>query len=345
MQHPKTPDQQAPDDRSGDHRSGTGSGEGSGTSPEVLVGIDGSSRSLVALRWALHWAHAHGGSVQVLAGHPTMASMAWLTAGVVLDLSVLDAVREDTWVWSRAAVDQVLEEDPALQEVRCSLHVQAGPAAELLVERSAGVDLLVVGTRGRGAVASAALGSVALHCVSSAACPVVVVPEPGGWADPCGGTVVVAGVDGSPRSAVAVAWALEEAGARGHVRAVRAYGVADLWYDRYAGSAPTPEQRAAAEAAELEKVLGALLQDTPGAQADVARISVGGDAGPALVQQARDADLLVVASRGRGEFRGLLLGSVALYCVLHAPCPVLVVRSTTRTWAPGRTWRRADAAT
>jgi nucleotide-binding universal stress UspA family protein len=44
-----------------------------------------------------------------------------------------------------------------------------------------------------------------------------------------------------------------------------------------------------------------------------------------LLQRARSADLLVVGSRGRGAFRGLLLGSVALHCAMHAPCPVLVV--------------------
>jgi len=54
--------------------------------------------------------------------------------------------------------------------------------------------------------------------------------------------------------------------------------------------------------------------------------AVEGAAAKVLVSEAKDADLLVVGSRGHGGFAGLLLGSVSLHCVTHAPCPVVVVR-------------------
>ncbi|PRW76295.1 universal stress protein, partial [Pseudomonas fluorescens] len=64
---------------------------------------------------------------------------------------------------------------PGAAEVRTTVAVQIGPAAQALVDASVGADLLVVGSRGRGAARSALLGSVALHCVTHAACPVIVV--------------------------------------------------------------------------------------------------------------------------------------------------------------------------
>ena len=60
-----------------------------------------------------------------------------------------------------------------------------------------------------------------------------------------------------------------------------------------------------------------------------------GPAGAMLIDRARTADLLVVGSRGRGAFRGLLLGSVALHCAMHALCPVMVVHAPRSRTAGG----------
>jgi nucleotide-binding universal stress UspA family protein len=299
--------------------------------PQVLVGVDGSPASSAALRWALRWAAARGGQVQVVIASPTAAAFAWRSSAEFCDLSTLEAVHDDAWARARAAVDQVQRSTPAVDGMAVSVEVATGSPADVLVGRSAAVDLLVVGTRGRTAVADAVLGSVALHCVSRAACPVVVVPDPGAGDDPVSTGHVVVGVDGSARSAAAVARAVEEAGPDGTVTAVRVYGVADLFDDGHREVTPTRAGRDAAELAALERDLGELRPGTVAVQGRVRRLAVGGEAGPLLVQQVGDGDLLVVAGRGHGELRGLVLGSVARYCVRHAPCPVLVVRPAAGT--------------
>jgi nucleotide-binding universal stress UspA family protein len=212
-----------------------------------------------------------------------------------------------------------------------SLHVEPGPAAALLVRHSAEADLLVVGSRGRGAVRGALLGSVALHSVSAADCPVVVVPEPGRWAEPGADSRVVVGVDGSERSAAALSAALTEAGSRGSVTVVRSHDVTNLWNDGYGVAGATALHRVHEDALRRMEALSAeILAGSAGAHPDVRRLSLTGPAGAVLVEQAAGADLLVVASRGHGEVRGLVFGSVALHCVVHAPCPVLVIRPTVR---------------
>ena len=293
----------------------------------VVVGVDGSAGSLVALRWAMHWANVRDAEVAVLAAYPTVAY--WSDAEFV-DLGALDAVHDDTWARARAAVDAVRDSDSTVRDVPVSLHVEPGPAAAQLVRQSADADLLVVGSRGRSAVRSALLGSVALHSVSAAECPVVVVPLPGRWAEPGADSRVVVGSDGSERSTAAIAAALTEAGPGGSVTVVRSHDITDQWSDGYGVPAATNPQVHDDALGRMEALLGELLVATAGEHPAVRRLSLTGPAGAVLVEQAADADLLVVASRGHGEFRGLVFGSVALHCVVHAPCPVLVVRPTVR---------------
>jgi nucleotide-binding universal stress UspA family protein len=295
--------------------------------PRVVVGVDGSVESLTALGWAMRWAVLRGAEVAVVAAYPTVG---YWTAGDAVDVSALDAVHDDTWARARAAVDGIRESDPEVRDVPVSLHIEPGPAAAQLVRRSEEADLLVVGSRGRSLVRSAVLGSVALHCASAAGCPVVVVPLPGRWSQPQARSRVVVGVDGSERSAAALSAALTEAGAEGSVTAVRVESVTDLWSDQYVITPLSQQQQHDDALRRLETTLGELLAGTTGGSPTVQRLALPGAAGAVLVEQSADADLLVVASRGRGEFRGLLLGSVALHCVVHAPCPVLVIRPATR---------------
>lgn len=133
---------------------------------------------------------------------------------------------------------------------------------------------------------------------------------------------VVVGVDGSPQALAALRWAAQYAQASGAaLRAVTAwrypttYGIAPDW----------SEAHFAADAAEqLRASVSAALGDSPPVLVETAVIE--GRPAPVLLAEARDADLLVVGSHGRGHFAGMLVGSVSTHCVEHAACPVVVVR-------------------
>jgi len=140
---------------------------------------------------------------------------------------------------------------------------------------------------------------------------------------------VVVGVDGSPASALAMAWAARYAKAMGAtVRAVLAWH-----YPAQVGSAPVGVAPAVVTAkveqasrAELDKAVAATFGDPP--VVEVERKVVYGHPSQVLIDESKDADLLVVGSRGHGGFTGMMLGSVSTHCVIHAACPVTVVRGS-----------------
>jgi nucleotide-binding universal stress UspA family protein len=142
-------------------------------------------------------------------------------------------------------------------------------------------------------------------------------------------SVIVVGVDHSAGAKEALRFALEEARLR---RAT--LGAVHAWQLRYVGlSGIGPgfplvgdelhEFRDAA-AADLDSTLREAIPDTAGVQ--VERRVVEGAPAAVLVEESRDADLLVVGSRGLGGFAQLLLGSVSQECAHHAECPVVIVR-------------------
>jgi nucleotide-binding universal stress UspA family protein len=81
-------------------------------------------------------------------------------------------------------------------------------------------------------------------------------------------------------------------------------------------------QRAAEQA--MDETLDALADSGKGVR--VERAIVEGPAAHVLVKEAKDAELLVVGSRGHGDIAGLLLGSVSHHCAVHATCPVVIIR-------------------
>ena len=132
--------------------------------------------------------------------------------------------------------------------------------------------------------------------------------------------VIVVGVDGSSSSQRAVRWAAQQAKLTGAtLRAVSSWR-----WPNYITIMPPGVDLASDTRRTLDEVLEEAL--TGSEDLTVTRHVIEGPPGPALLTQAQDASLLVVGAQGRAAFPGMLLGSVAEYCVRQGSCPVVVVR-------------------
>lgn len=276
----------------------------------VVVGVDGSEPALAAVRWAAREAaDRHTGLLLVYA---------FDVAGLYADAAIaplLDEVEERM----RVEADEILDAARAVAEQTApGLAVRAradrtAPAAAL-IEESHAASLLVLGSAGRGAVGTA-LGSVSLTVAPHAESPLVVVR----------GTVhdgpVLVGVDGGPLSEVALGHAFAAASAHGA-------GLTALyaWHD-----GASPALRAAGVFDRLrdteERALAERLAGWSGRYPEVTveRVIERSEPGRALAEHSARSRLVVVATRGRGGFTGLLLGSTGLSLLQRADCPVMLV--------------------
>jgi nucleotide-binding universal stress UspA family protein len=202
--------------------------------------------------------------------------------------------------------------------------VVEGLVADRLVESARDAELLVVGSRGRGGFRGLLLGSVSQQCAHHAPCPLVIVrgsvAEPGQSAK-----TVVVGVDGSTNGEGALRWAFAEAERRGaRVVALHAWSLPHSHELAFAA--------ASALSGSLESHARTVLHDAvasaklPGVECT--EIVEEGPPASLLVEAAKGAQLLVVGTRGRGGFAGLLLGSVSSHCAhYNALCPTVIVPS------------------
>jgi len=191
-----------------------------------------------------------------------------------------------------------------------------------LVDASETADTVVVGARGISRARGLILGSVSLQVAARGHCPVVVVHEQ--MSSPAGAPVVV-GVDGSAAATNALAYAFEQA----RSRRVGLTVVHAWWMDFVegaSGSADWTVDWAAFAQAEQDLVTASIAgwQDAYPNVA-VSRHSVRGLPVQALIRQSENACLVVVGTRGRGGFGGLLLGSVSQGVMRGAQCPVVIV--------------------
>jgi nucleotide-binding universal stress UspA family protein len=136
---------------------------------------------------------------------------------------------------------------------------------------------------------------------------------------------VVVGTDGSPESDAALEWALAEARCRDS-----RLEIVHAWQPPAVTEIPGMVMVEMSE--QLEQAARQTLKDTvervvgPDSGVFTHSWTAAGSPSVVLIDVAQHADLLVVGSRGRGALKSALLGSVALACVAHSPCPVVVIR-------------------
>jgi nucleotide-binding universal stress UspA family protein len=283
----------------------------------VLVGVDGSASAQAALAWA---------AAEATYRHCPLHIVHTFSWPIIADPFGID-LTEPTNDSRRATAGWILGEATnqaraAAPDVRVTAELFTGAAAPTLLSQAHVAQLVVVGSRGLGGFRGLLLGSVSGTVAAHARCPVIVVhPHRDGTAFPVSpvGRVVV-GVDGSDVSAAAIRFAFQEAERRRvGITAVHAAMPARQHPSPYvpADIVEQVDQQLFAAAMESERVL------VPGI--DVETKLVHSHPAQALIDEADGAELIVVGSRGRGGFTGMLLGSVSQAVLHHAPCPVAVV--------------------
>lgn len=282
----------------------------------VVVGVDGSEASLAAVRLAVRMAAERRRPLRVV--HAFVWPLLHVPLGPAPGAPPDAGLQADAERLVKEAVGYATGLDG---QVEVTGAVVTGGVSGVLVSETRRAALLVLGDRGLGGFTGLLVGSVAVAVAAHAHCPVLIARGTPRTEGP-----VVVGVDGSPNSALAVAFAAEEAVLRGtDLVAVHAYtepvstGPGDmlpLIYD--------PDALATDEGRLLTEATAGLAERHPDLR--VVRRLVRDRARPALIEHSRTAQLVVVGARGRGGFAGLLLGSVSQAVLHHAECPVAIVR-------------------
>jgi nucleotide-binding universal stress UspA family protein len=272
---------------------------------ELVVGLDGSDQSRMALRWA--------GTVAGQTRVPVRAVQSWIHPHTALlpiapEPLPTQAMDDQTEQSILAVVAEVL--GPA---VAVTPDVKRGWPAAALLETVTPQSALVLGSRGLGGFSGLLLGSVSQECVEYAPCPVVVVRTERTVG---AGDVILVGKDGSDGSRRALVWAHALATDTGaNVRAVHA------WSSPGSERRPRTGERLRSEASNAVQGWTQELDDAIGSE------EVEGDPREVLVAAAERLSpaLTVVGRRGAGGLRSMRLGSTANHLIRHCSTNVAVV--------------------
>jgi nucleotide-binding universal stress UspA family protein len=281
----------------------------------VVVGVDGSDSALRAVRWAADEAARRRAPLRLV------TAFAWTADTVVgqpgLGTRYRDIMLQQSQRGLAKAVATAETQQPGLE---LTPELRIGFPIGTLAEEARQAQLLVVGDRGLSRVEGLMVGSVGVAMAAHAACPVVVVRGP---EQTDANRPIAVGVDGRPVSEAALAFAF-------HAAADRAVPLVAVhtWWDTFLDPGLTTQLFRDEDQVYQQEVLAERLagwsEKYP--QVEVMRVVARDRPAQLLLKQSRDAQLVVVGSRGHGEFAGLVLGSVSNALVHKAGCPVAIVR-------------------
>lgn len=275
----------------------------------IVAGVDGSPSSLAAAEYAAAFAERAQAPLHLVHGY--------LRTPQTYDVTGLGAdgeatPREEVDFALRGLAKSLRADHPGLPAVQA--RQVAATAVRALVDQSRSAAATVVGSRGIGGFTELMLGSVSSQLATYARGPVIVVRRQiSTEVAPSGLGPVLVGYDGSPEADAALAFGAAEADRRGVPLTV-----ANVYAEQVTAATAYSARLVAAAASTL-------LEPYPRLAIELRTIA-SGNTGPALVEASRTAALVVVGSRGRGGFAGLLLGTVGRTLVHHAHCPVAIIR-------------------
>jgi nucleotide-binding universal stress UspA family protein len=286
----------------------------------VVVGVDGSEPATAALEWAAGQAG--------LERRPLTVVHACGLPGAMQDFEDIVANERGLMSVGRSIVREAVQ-DVRLADSTVGVEsvVVMGHPETVLLEASETAEMLVVGARGRGTVASALLGSVSAVVARESLCPVVIVREFDARDEQDEPRPVVVGVDGTPVSSAAVELAFRMASVRG-----TPLTLLHATWDLREQASSLIDLRSYAEKVNLSEQEERLVSETVAGLCEkypdvaVTESYRRGEPVRRLVEASRDASLVVVGTRGRRMLATTLLGSVSRGVVERAYCPVAVVR-------------------
>lgn len=283
----------------------------------VLVGVDGSQEAATAVRWAAHEAQLFDVPITLMYVVPPIG-VRW-PAGPLQE-TIAEFERDNAEEALDYARDAVSSATASGKSIDIRTEIQRAPSLPALIDASKEARMVVVGSRGKGAVGRLVMGSVSTGLIHHGHGPVTVVHSRLGKLPDVSAPVLL-GIDGSPASESATELAFDEASARG-VDLLAAH----VWNGGRGLPLQGAEWRDHKQVADevLAERLAGWQERYPGVQ--IRRHVEFDEPARWLGERSGTAQLVVLGSHGRGGFSGMLLGSVSSAVAQSAHVPVMVVR-------------------